>query len=278
MKRVYPIIFILSALVFSKGFIPLAALAQDTSRLISARDLIYQGAFSFPAGDAWAYSGHALAYYPGGDPSGPSDGYPGSLYAAGSKNNAIGDRVGEISIPAPAPLTSFDALPKASVLQALTDITGGWKDNCTYNEGCIYREIDGLAYLSEADKIVWNLNDWYNVGAYDQDSLGWSDLDMSGARGVWHIGPRGDDRFHNAKACNYLFTAPQGFADTHLMEKRLIAGNSREAGANGGSQGPTLYALAPWMLRTGKSPDRGGGSIRWKSMFKNSLKKRGVHD
>ncbi|MCF8083332.1 MAG: hypothetical protein K9M96_09565, partial [Deltaproteobacteria bacterium] len=148
-----------------------------------------------------------------------------------------------------------DALPRANVLQSLTDITGGWKDHCTYHDDCMYRDVDGLAYLSEVDKIVWNLNDWYNVGAYDQDSLGWSDLNLTGARGVWHIGPRGDDRFHNAKACNYLFTAPQGFADTYLGGKSLIAGNTREAGANGGSQGPTLYALAPW--EDGTPPDTG---------------------
>jgi hypothetical protein len=65
---------------------------------------------------------------------------------------------------------------------------------------------------------------------------------------VWHIGdrPSDGDLFHNAKACNYLFPAPQSFADAYLDGKWLIAGNHREAGALGGSQGPTLYALAPW--------------------------------
>ena len=58
--------------------------------------------------------------------------------------------------------------------------------------------------------------------------------------------PSGDDVFHNAKTCNYLFKAPEGFGDENLDGKWLIAGNHREAGALGGSQGPTLYALAPW--------------------------------
>ena len=133
-------------------------------------------------------------------------------------------------------------------MRYLTDITGGWKNNCTYNDDCVYRELDGLAYLSEANKIAWNLRDWYNVTDYDQDSLGWSNLDMSGAQGVWHIGdrPSSNDVFHNAKTCDYLFTAPQSFADATLGGRTLIAGNQREAGALGGSQGPTLYALAPW--------------------------------
>lgn len=217
--------------------------AAIPARLIQPSDLVYRGAFAYPPGDGWTYSGHALAYYPAGDPSGPADGYPGSLYAAGHRWY---DRVGEITIPAPVISDRFEDLPQASVLQSLADITGGWKDNCTYAPGCVYREVDGLAYLPNVDKIAWNLRDWYNVAGYDQDSLGWSELDMTGAQGVWHIGERGNETFHNAKTCNYLFKAPESFANQYLGGKWLIAGNHREAGAFGGSQGPTLYALAPW--------------------------------
>ncbi len=233
-------------LLFVILFCTLSVHAYKSSKLLSSKDLIYKGAFAYPSGDEWAYSGQAMAYYPNGDASGGSDGYPGSLYVAGSRNDETGDLVGEINIPVPVDTENFADLPKASLLQPLTDITGGWKDNCSYNDECIYRNIDGLAYLSKVDKIAWNLKDWYNVAAYDQDSLGWSDLDMSHAQGVWHIGTRGNQLFHNAKACNYLFKAPKSFAVDHLGGKRLIAGNSREAGALGGSQGPTLYALAPW--------------------------------
>jgi hypothetical protein len=222
-----------------------AVLPTDALPPLDPTSLVYQGAFLYPEGDEWAYSGHALTYYPAGDPAGPDDGYPGSLYAAGHKQF---DLVGEMAIPTPVISRSIDDLPRASVLQPLTDITGGWKDNCTYAEGCLYREVDGLEYLPVIDKIVWNLRDWYNTAGYDQDSLGWSNPDLTGAQGVWHIGsrPSADDLFHNAKACNYLFQAPQDFADRYLGGKGLIAGNHREAGALGGAQGPTLYALAPW--------------------------------
>ena len=216
-------------------------------------NLTYKGAFAYPSGDGWAYSGHALAYYPEGDP-GPADSYPGSLYAAGHTHD---DLVGEITIPEPVIADNFDDLPEASVLQSLTDITGGWKDNCTYNDDCIYREVDGLEYLPNINKIAWNLRDWYNVTAYDQDSLGWSDLDMTAAQGVWHIGERPSDNyeFHNAKTCDYLFKAPENFANQFLDGKWLVAGNHRGAGAFGGSQGPTLYALAPW--EDGNPPESG---------------------
>jgi hypothetical protein len=207
--------------------------------------LVYEGAFAFPSDEAWSWSGHALVYYPDGDPAGPADGYPGSLYAAG---HAHQDLVGEITIPDPVIASNFDDLPKASVLRSLIDITGGWKDNCTYAQDCIYREVDGLEYLPNVDKIVWNLRDWYNTAGHDQDSLGWSNLSMTEAQGVWHIGerPSEDNLFHSAKTDNYLFQAPQSFASQYLEGKWLIAGSHREAGANGGSQGPALNAVAPW--------------------------------
>ena len=206
-------------------------------------DLTYRGAFSFPSGDPWAYGGHALAFFPEGDPSGPNDGYPGSLYAAG---HAVQGLAGEISIPVPIKTTDYSLFSKGNVLQNLADITGGWKDNCTYHEDCIYRELSGLAFLPNVSRIVWNLRDWYNAVAYDQDSLGWSDTDLTHAQGVWHVGERNNPLFHNARTCNYLFKAPQDFASEHLSGKWLMAGNHREGGALGGSQGPTLYALAPW--------------------------------
>ena len=210
------------------------------------KHLSYQGAFLFPESveDNWTYSGHAMAYYPSGDPGGSRDGYPGSLYAAG---HAHQDLVGELTIPQPVIAKTLKDLPRAETLKAPMDITGGWKDNCTYNPGCQYREVDGLAYLADNDKIVWNLRDWYNVTEdNDQDSLGWSNPDMTDPQGVWHIGPRNTPPFHNGKTCNYLFKAPRAFADQYLKGKRLIAGNHREAGALGGSQGPTLFALSPW--------------------------------
>lgn len=223
--------------------VPTDGRGRGLQRLTPA-DLYYRGAFAFPAGDEWSYSGHALAYYPDGEPNGPADGYGGSLFAVG---HAQTQQVGEITIPTPVISDQLEALPRATILQPLADLTGGWLANCTYDEGCEYSEVAGLAYLPNVDKVAWNLRDWYNVDGGDQDSLGWSDRDYSNAAGVWHIGPRPDEVFHNARTSNYLFTAPLDFAAAHLAGKWLIAGNTRPAGAFGGSQGPTLYATAPWL-------------------------------
>jgi hypothetical protein len=226
---------VFTAMIVVNGFTP---------ALIQPEDLVYQGAFLFPDNDAWTYSGHALAYYSPGD----------SLFTA---THAHQGYVGEISIPSPVISSSINDLPRASIRQAPADITGGWKDNCTFHPECIYRDLDGLAYLPNINKMAWNLRDWYNVARHDQDSLGWSNPDMTDAQGVWHIGERDsvNDLFHNARTSNYLFTAPEGFAAQWLDGKWLMAGGTREAGALGGSQGPTLFALAPW--ENGSPPPSG---------------------
>jgi hypothetical protein len=226
--------------------------AQSLRSTISASDLVYRGAFAYPSGDAWAYSGHALCFYPHGDADGWIDGYPGSLYAGGLDVNRL---VGEMSIPAPAISSSFGGLPTAVEEKSLADITDGWIDDCRYDPWCEYREVAGLEHLPQNGKIAWNLRDWYNVDGGDQDSLGWSNPDMTGAVGVWHIGPRLDIEYHNGKTSNYLFTAPSDFANLHLGGRSLIAGNHRPAGAFGGSQGPTMFALAPWT--DGNPPSEG---------------------
>lgn len=223
------------------------ATASDDTQLRPA-DLRYRGAFAVP-GDAFAYGGHALAFYPQGDPDGAEDGFSGSLFVAGLAPDRL---VGEIGIPAPlvgagSGEAAFNSLPSATVLRAPADPTGGWSDNCTHDPECQYRDIGGLAWLPEQQRLAWNLLDWYNAARIDQDSLGWCRVDFSQAVGVWHIGPRDDSEFfHNAKTADYLFTAPSAVAERALNGRSLLAGAHREAGSLGGSQGPALVATAPW--------------------------------
>ena len=66
--------------------------------------LIYQGAFRLPDAPGtpdnvgWEWGGSAMTYYPQGDPAGPADGYPGSIYGAGHDQTQY---ISEISIPIP---------------------------------------------------------------------------------------------------------------------------------------------------------------------------------
>lgn len=240
----------LTLLAVSTFLLLQATVCRAQGDLLTEADLVYRGAFAFPDSEPWAYSGHALAYRRDGDPAGGADGFPGSLFAAGHRQQ---DLVGELSIPSPVVTDSFDELPRAVELQPLQDVTDGLLAAacaaCPSCE-CDTWDVDGLEVLPDLGRLAWNLRDWYNAGAEDVPSLGWSRLDLDGAEGVWHVGPRPNDLypqvFHNAKTCNYLLKAPAGFADQHLGGRWLIAGNHRLSGALGGSQGPTLYATAPW--------------------------------
>ena len=85
-----------------------------SGQLIQPTDLVYQGAFRLPdvPGDdehSWKWSNwaSAMAYYPDGDPAGPADGYPGSIFGVGHDQTQY---VSEINIPIPmisASMTSF---------------------------------------------------------------------------------------------------------------------------------------------------------------------------
>ncbi|UCH26618.1 MAG: hypothetical protein JSV66_02925, partial [Trueperaceae bacterium] len=63
-------------------------------------DLTYLGAFRFPPGGdpptTWGWGGTAMTFYPGGDPGGPDDSFPGSLFATGNDQQQY---LSEISIP-----------------------------------------------------------------------------------------------------------------------------------------------------------------------------------
>ena len=233
----------------------------DTEPLLPT-DLEYRGAFRLPqgtiGGSTWAYGGWALTYYPHGDPSGPDDGYPGSLFGVGHDYDNM---VSEVSIPAPVISASKDAgeLPVARTLQPFSDLTEGL---INLVPGDTSKKLGGLAYLppqggQSAGKLHWTVFEYYNADASDNDSLGWSELDLANpqAAGLWHIGPSGDPEYHSTRTENYLFDIDAAWADAHAGSQYLVSGRSREAGAFGSSQGPALFSSAPW--NNGNPPANG---------------------
>ncbi len=83
--------------------------------LLEKSDLVYEGAFRVPAGtgtNSYEYGGTALTYNPARD----------SLLLVG---HDWGQRVGEISVPAPGTSATIGGLPQATVIQPLTDILAG---------------------------------------------------------------------------------------------------------------------------------------------------------
>jgi hypothetical protein len=96
------------------------------------------------------------------------------------------------------------------------------------------------------DKLYWAGYEYYNVDGTDYDSLGWAELTLSSpnSKGTWHVGSSSNP--HGNRSGAYLFEADRTWANMYTDGRYLMVGRHREAGAFGGSQGPTLYAVAPW--------------------------------
>ena len=154
--------------------------------LIQPADLVYQGAFRLPEGPeeiGWAYSGAAMTVYPDGDPGGPADSFPGSIYGTGHDWNQY---VSEISIPVPiiSPDKDPNALNTATTLQDFSNIRGDLFDHLEFE---IPRA--GLAYEASRDKLHFCWGQHMQQGA-TWPTHGWIDRDLSDPQpaGAWRIG------------------------------------------------------------------------------------------
>ena len=215
------------------------ALPGKASSLIRPADLVYQGAFRLPEGSGgsnWEYSGYAMTYYPGGDPKGPDDGYPGSLFAVGHDHHQL---VSEIRIPVPVISASKnpDELNTASTLQGFHDITGG-------RFGRLEIPRAGLAYLPPQGQqktgklhFCWGQHFQFELAP----SHGWSETDLSSPKtsGMWRLGD-----YTNYVTNDYLFEIPEEWAARNTPGLRLATGRFRDG--TWGGLGPALLAYGPW--------------------------------
>lgn len=226
---------------------------DGTGLLIQPNDFEYIGAFRMPAGDeggnevkSWSYGGTAMTYYPNGDPSGPNDGFVGSLYGTGQDAYQY---VSEISIPVPVDSKNknLNELNTAETIQGFYDVKGDILGD--------YIEMPraGLAYLKkqddqDSDKIH------YCWGEHLQEenvvSHGWFNLDLSNPdrKGGWYI-----DNQSGYNTNDYLFDIPENWAANNTPGKLLATGRYRDGGWSG--QGPTLFAYGPW--NDGNPPEPG---------------------
>lgn len=200
-------------------------------------DLKYLGAFRLPeasGGSNWEYSGQGLTYYPDGDPGGPDDGFPGSLFGFGHDHHV---QVSEISIPVPVISKNLDDLNVAVTLQPFADISGG-----RFDPEAMDLPIADLAYLPlQAAGDTGKLH--FAFGQHFQDfepSHGWAELDLSNPRPV---GPWVFDGFTNYVTNDYLFEIPADWVAAYTPGQPLATGRFRE-GVWGG-YGPALFAYSP---------------------------------
>ncbi|MBN2414681.1 T9SS type A sorting domain-containing protein [bacterium] len=223
-----------AAVLLFTGLISLPAAAQ---RLMPS-DLIYRGAFRLPGpsgGSNWGYSGMAMTWYPAGDPSGPDDGFPGSLFASGHDHHQM---IAEISIPVPVISEHRDPgdLTSAATLQPFTDVASGF-------HGELEIPVMGLAWLPpQGSQTEGKLHFcWGQHIQYREASYGWcaSDLSRPASAGPWFLGD-----VNNYTGNDILFDIPAAWAGQHVQGRTLAGGRHREGVWSG--LGPALYAIAPW--------------------------------
>jgi hypothetical protein len=205
---------------------------------IQPEDLTYLGAFRLPdesGGSNWDYSGQGLTYYPGGDPQGADDGFPGSLYGFGHAHHLL---ISEINIPIPVVSQNLDDLNTAETLQPFTDITDG-----LFDPGAVDIPKADLEYLPpQGDQTTGKLHFvWGQHFHLFDPSHGWSELDLSDpeAVGLWVF-----DGFTNYATSDYLFEIPESWANAYTPGLRLATGRFREGVWSG--FGPALFAFGPW--------------------------------
>lgn len=211
-----------------------------TSELIQPQDLVYLGAFRLPEGSNqsnWEYSGYAMTYYPEGDPNGPDDGFPGSLYAIGHDHHQL---ISEISIPSPviSPTKNLAELNTAETLQPFHDITDG-------KFGYLEIPRAGLEYLppqgeQKSGKLYFC---WGQHMEFEfVPTHGWSELQLSSPQstGLWSIAG-----YPNYVTNDYLFEIPEAWAVKNTPGLRLATGRFRDGTWSG--LGPALLAIGPWL-------------------------------
>jgi hypothetical protein len=212
------------------------------AQLIQPNELVYVGAFRLPDGPeeiGWAWSGEALTYYPGGDPSGPDDGYPGSLFGTGHNWNQW---VSEISIPVPINSREKDVeeLSTATTLQDFSNIRASLFAHLDFEIPRV-----GLEYLpAQGEQATGKLHFCWGQHLQEEDqggSHGWCELDLSDPQptGAWYVGENS-----NYSTNDYLFAIPQAWADANTPGMYLATGRFRDGGWSG--QGPSLFAYGPW--------------------------------
>jgi hypothetical protein len=216
-------------------------------RVVAETDLEYIGSFLMPNDKEFAWAGWGLTFYSGGDSG------RGSLFII--QGNRPGDRYGtaEISIPTSVKSKNPAQLNSATLLQPFANITkiGSAPDLDQIGDICYMQKLGNQT----TDKLYWAGYEYYNVDGTDYASIGWAELTLSSpiSQGTWHVGSRGNP--HGNRSGAYLFEADHDWADNYTGGRFLLVGRHREGGAFGGSQGPTLYAIAPW--KDGNPPAHG---------------------
>jgi hypothetical protein len=220
--------------------------APVSGNVIDPQGLEYLGAFRLPEGGerpyTFAYGGNAMTFNPDGDPSGASDGFPGSLFITGHDRLPYdelpdGSRVAEIGIPVPSLSRDVNALNRAEYVQELQDVTAG---HFTEMEEIVRT---GLLYLNTPATgpvihVAWGQHIEPDPTAATQ---GWFNADLANPdfQGPWFIESQS---WYSVN--DYMLEIPADWAGMYAGGRVVGTGRFKDGGWSG--MGPVLIAYRPW--------------------------------
>lgn len=222
-----------------------AGTAVLTGSIVDPASLRYLGAFTLPAGGerprTFDYGGNAMTFNPDGDPAGPDDGFPGSLFITGHDRMPYGDlpdgsQVAEVNIPAPSLDRDPERLPRAGFLQDFRDVARGHFTSMDeiVRIGMLYLTTPATGPLLH---IAWGQH-------FEPDppapTNGWISPDLSHRNfaGEWFLAAP----WYSIN--DYLFEIPIQWAEAHAEGRMIATGRFRDGGWSG--MGPVLTAYRPW--------------------------------
>jgi len=226
---------------------------QSPSTRLSPEDFAYLGAFRLPDDGAkprtFEYGGSAMTYSPAGDPGGPKDGFPGSLFIMGHNRQPYGDlpegnQVAEVTIPKPVVSTQVGALNQAAFLQGFSNVAAG--------QFTTLEEIPrvGMQYLDTPATgarihLAWGQH-FQDSEATQVPSHAWLNPTLSNPafQGAWYIG---NQSLYSVNG--YLMEIPTAWANRNVGGHPLGTGRYRDGGWSG--MGPALFAYIPWTDASG---------------------------
>ncbi|PKO22052.1 MAG: hypothetical protein CVU38_11325 [Chloroflexi bacterium HGW-Chloroflexi-1] len=237
-------------------FLPLVSTQPTPGGVVAPADFEYLGAFRLPGGAdrprTFAYGGNAMTFRPGGDPGGPADGFPGSLFITGHDRMPYGelpdgDQVAELNIPAPVTSRDIAALPQAKFVQGFRDVTAG---HFTEMEEIVRI---GMLYLNHPLSgplihIAWGQHIEPDPTAATH---GWfnADLPNPNFQGPWFIAGQS---WYSVN--DYMFEIPADWADAHVGGRYVATGRFKDGGWSG--MGPVVIAYRPWDANGNPPPAR----------------------
>ncbi|MFW5740787.1 MAG: hypothetical protein ACOC1F_10530 [Myxococcota bacterium] len=197
---------------------------------LTPQDLGYVGAFRLPEAFDWGARG--LAYHHQGT---------GVLLVTGHDQRPA--EFAPVAIPQPARARHPAQLPLAQMLSPVRSFDGNIVEGITDTAFASGIEVVPRRGAQRSDKLYGSLDRWYGVVEETHSTVWFSELDGSSPRGPFHVGPR-NPAFHGNQSGAFLFQVPPDYAARYLGGRTLMTGKTR--GAFHGSQGPALFAFAPF--------------------------------